>query len=549
MHIITGHAHTSTSWLPDFDFTVRQKFSLTPDGATANLEVGDLSFDTSSWIVDQFKGPAISQIKKSRDRSLAETHAVRTVRDKLSADKNLGNFLRSLFDPPRKDGPPPPPGFQLAYTSVDIRPSGIVLHGSLAVPDFAPPHIEFEQIPTAGGLAGNTVFSEPSYSALKTWIPGGTIERFQWSRLGQGTIDVETHKFVLEPQQVVLGAGGAAAAIAQGYHPLCLTVTGSRLTASGPVVKQPISGGACAFTSFPLIGETAVSTPVKPPVIAVTHPGPRGELQVAGHAPLRLDASGGGSPNLLVHFADDRSVGKLAALDEALRASGRQDATTAVLAVMTPAQLEKAPFVPSVSYTEDQDGAWERLLGVSGARRPLTAIVSPKRQVLWQQQGDVDPRALADALRKYLVVRKPIKAGVSPGGARVGHPPPNILFDHSAGRALTLRKLTGRPVVLVFWKSVSKPSIDKARALLSPGYKFAGPPPLVLAVNDGDASDLARKLAAGNGLRDSLVLDPDRKISTAYGVNVWPTVVNVDAQGLVTHVDAGHDLAAAASGA
>src|SRR5688500_19365372 len=39
--------------------------------------------------------------------------------------------------------------------------------------------------------------------------------------------------------------------------------------------------------------------------------------------------------------------------------------------------------------------------------------------------------------------------------------------EHAPGHMLTLRKLSGRPAVLVFWKSGSQPSIDAVRDLQS----------------------------------------------------------------------------------
>jgi hypothetical protein len=55
----------------------------------------------------------------------------------------------------------------------------------------------------------------------------------------------------------------------------------------------------------------------------------------------------------------------------------------------------------------------------------------------------------------------------------------------------------------------------------------------VLAINDGEPADLAQRLAAQIGPSAVLVSDPERRISLAYGVNIWPTVVTLDALGVV----------------
>ena len=51
--------------------------------------------------------------------------------------------------------------------------SGIVLHGSLSVPPWPPPHVRFEKDPWSST-------GEPEYEALKTWVPGGAVREYQW---------------------------------------------------------------------------------------------------------------------------------------------------------------------------------------------------------------------------------------------------------------------------------------------------------------------------------------------------------------------------------
>jgi hypothetical protein len=65
-----------------------------------------------------------------------------------------------------------------------------------------------------------------------------------------------------------------------------------------------------------------------------------------------------------------------------------------------------------------------------------------------------------------------------------------------------------------------------------------------LAVNDGDPADLAKKIAAGQGLTANLVLDPNGRISGAYGVRAWPTTVYVNTLGVITRIQSGREPAA-----
>ena len=44
------------------------------------------------------------------------------------------------------------------------------------------PHVEFVEIPAhGGGPLGSVMPAEPEYSGFKSWIPGGTIDEFEWT--------------------------------------------------------------------------------------------------------------------------------------------------------------------------------------------------------------------------------------------------------------------------------------------------------------------------------------------------------------------------------
>jgi peroxiredoxin len=253
-----------------------------------------------------------------------------------------------------------------------------------------------------------------------------------------------------------------------------------------------------------------------------------------------MDLTGKNLPNLLVHFAGDNTFNRLASLTQALQQSKRQDTATAVLAVLTPAQLSKAPYTEGIIYGDDQNGAWGRAFGVKSAQSPATLIVSPKGQILWQQNGDIDPTALAASLQKFLVAGATLQLDVFRTNLRIGRPSPNFVFEFAPGRELTLRKLTGSDVALVFWRSSSQPSIDAVLDLLKAAKGGAAQGPVILAINDGEPADLAANIAAANGFSAALVPDPKREISATYGLRIWPTTVYLDSLGLVRAIQHGY---------
>ena len=124
-------------------------------------------------------------------------------------------------------------------------------------------------------------------------------------------------------------------------------------------------------------------------------------------------------------------------------------------------------------------------------------------------------------------------------GVRIGHAPPNFMFSHTEGSDLTLRKLIGRPVILVFWRSAAAPSVEAVRAVSTSPPHDAWKNAVVLAVGDGESREIAEKAAAAAKIAATVVSDPARAISRAYGISGWPTVVYFDARGLVREVRQG----------
>jgi len=537
--IVNGHASTN-DWPPNFDFTVRQLFTLQPDGATANLIVGDLSLDTSSWIVDKFRGGALSAIRPIRDRALAESDVAASVRRMLNAEANLGGFLEGLLEPARrKERVRLRKQYSLAYKAVTIIPSGIVLHGSLGVLAWPPAHVEFEQVPAPPRGPHDIPTSGPAYSAFKSWIPGGTIQSYEWKPFGQTAGAVDEHKFVRLPQPVLTPIDGAPEVIS-GFAPLCLTLRGSRLSASGPVVAEPVTASVCAFDAFPVFEVTAAAAD-SGPLVALTKPGAGGLVEVVGHAPAREAVTYHARPNLVVHFADANGVRNLDRLPKGLRDSKRTDAAASIVAVMARGDLAKAPYVPGVVYGEDHDQAWEQALGTRVATRPATLVVNPKGEIVWRHEGEIDADQLTAALRKVLVAGMPVGTSTLKANARIGHPPPDFLFEFAPGQQLTLGKLTGTPVVLVFWRSSSPQSIDTVLRAKRSDEDRAHTGGMLLAINDGEPVDMARRVAAEHRLPGTLVTDPLRSISSAYGVKAWPLSIAIDASGLITEVHYGSE--------
>jgi peroxiredoxin len=298
-----------------------------------------------------------------------------------------------------------------------------------------------------------------------------------------------------------------------------------------------VSATICGYRRFPLGGFGSLADDLMP-LVALARSGPTGLVEVSGHTAVEVDATGTGAPNAIVYFPDGSGTGQIGALMQAITESRRYDAPTAVVVAMSSSQLKSVPYTEGVTYADDDAGRWKRRFGVRDARSPVTLIVNPEGKVVWKHEGEIDRASLTETLRKHLVARAPLKPNMLAANARIGQPPPNFLFDYAQGRQLTLRKLAGRPVVIVFWRSTSEPSIAAVRDAKE---NLADDDTLVLAINDGEKPDAALRGGAQAGLSATVVVDPHREISRAYGVAIWPTTFVIDSDGVLRAIRYGRD--------
>jgi hypothetical protein len=425
---------------------------------------------------------------------------------------------------------------------VDIQPTGVILRGLETVKAWADPYVEFDQIPAQpasgvgpGGLGGIATPSGPDYTALNTWIPGGAITQYVWSVSYNNQLypfGVDPDKFVLVHTNNVVEADDASTI--PPYTPMCLTVQGTRIGASGAAPATAVSATSCGIHILPLPAVDLGNVVTTMPVIAMARRGTDGHTVVTGHAAPQ--AAGRAAANLLVHFADANSAAGLEALTQALHHAKRPEATTGVMAVVPLGHLEKLHYTPGIIYAEN-DAAWERAFGLANVPRPLTVVIDPTGKVVWRHEGAIEKQALAAALKEKLVATITGRPKLLRLNATLGQPAPNFLFQYTSGRQLTLSKLKGRTVAIVFWRSHSAPSMQAIGAALQAKN---GAQPLVLAINDGETAEHAHRALSQAKLSAIPVADPGRDISSAYGVSAWPTIVSIDASGIVSGIQFGY---------
>ena len=560
--VINAHAHSSGSIFPSFNFRTVVSFGLNliPIDAQGRLGAAELVLSkvaldfTDSGLGGDLKDLLLGLFKSSITSNIAAAVAnilsssdpngiQATVRSQTNIDTQLGNLVNSLLtDPTTGDQPDASLKLVFSYTAVDIEPTGVILRGLETVKAWADPYVEFDKIPAQpasgvgpGGLGGVVTPSGPDYTALNTWIPGGTITQYVWSV----SYNNQLYPFGVDPNKFVLlhtnGVGEADdASTIPSYTPLCLTAQGMRIGASGAAPATEVSATSCGVHILPLPGVNLGGVVATMPTIALARRGTGGHIVVTGHAAPQ--AAGRAAPNLVVHFADSNSAADLKVLTQALHHAKRPDASTGVMAVVPLGHLEKLHYTPGIIYAEN-DAAWERAFGLGNAARPLTVIVDPAGKVVWRNEGAVEKQALAAALKEKLATTFTGPPKLLRLNATLGQPAPNFLFQYTSGHQLTLSKLKGRTVALVFWRSHSAPSMQAIGAALQAKN---GAQPLVLAINDGETAEHAHRALSQAKLSAILVADPGRNIASAYGVSAWPTIVSIDASGIISGIQFGY---------
>jgi hypothetical protein len=508
------------------DVTLSQLFTLIlTDGAVQGIQtIGGLDVEVSG---DTSIGGALYDAKNEIQKQAtgifnnfwaSQQGAINQQVAQALSPGSLQTFLDQLMNPAGGKGAPIQA--TLAFTSFAISPAGIVLHGTLTVPSWPAADVEFDNDPSAP-------LGKYGYQALNSWIPGGTIQQYQWT-FGAGSPITDNNRFIVEN------------APAFSWN-TCLNFGGQRISASGPVVYQTVNAGMCRSpaAAFSTVMLAAGGQSKNPPLVAVIRPvagAPTGLEVVAHTSPWVANGNAPAPANLLVHFPDASSVTQLDVLPRALTQSGRGNASAAILAVLTSDQLAAAKAVDTLMYSDDAE-TWAQLLTVGG--RPATVLINPSGKIVWRSDGPADLGALTDALRRNLAAGAQVSSALPSSPLRVGDRSPNFMFEFPPGQTLTLRKLAGKPAVLVFFRSPWAPGIETIhrihRLLRQPGVE----PAVLVAIDDGGDGQFARGLAAGEEGAIIVAPDPQRQISLAYGINLWPTVVWLDAEGLVRSVQFG----------
>ncbi|MBA4097189.1 MAG: hypothetical protein C0484_10540 [Rhodospirillum sp.] len=446
--------------------------------------------------------------------------------------------------------------------SAEFTFDGMILRGGIGLSPRRHPVIQQEK--TAAGDA---------HSALQTWIPGGRIDRFEWSWTWSDEGNQpgsKTHKdrFLLRRPKGKASRWGVGIGVPEplpgldGWGKVCLKVIGVRINSVTGQFETVISERRCQRFGFDL----GLVYPPKGrlhfrdmPELSQDVPFP----QLKERALVAVRQGGNNAANTLVLYAGEEWSDETAnALGKGLEDCRRYDAGLAVLILFKEGVLDHhgprlteavlghvRRFGIMAHVNEDVDGGWSRTLDLrGGGGEPSLALVSPEGTVPWRHQGRLEPQVLATALDTHLRRSPDLSPPVNHDYINVGYgvsaaaltPGFADILDSAVSHCppVPLGRL-GKDTVITFVQQHSDASIYSARSLMGRYGQQEGAPHVVVVVDGADPRE-AERWQHQLGLDFTVLPDPKGTITNRFRIGVWPTTITVNADSIVSDVRVGH---------
>jgi peroxiredoxin len=143
-------------------------------------------------------------------------------------------------------------------------------------------------------------------------------------------------------------------------------------------------------------------------------------------------------------------------------------------------------------------------------------------------------RAVSDTARKTqgtacrALAPDPLPAALRNGAA------PKFSLPDLKGRAFTLDKLRGKPVLLNFWATWCPPCIEEMPSMETLATRI-GDRAVLAAVSVDESLDEVKRFFDKREVPLLVLHDPEKKVSQAYGSEKYPETFLIDAQGRVRY--------------
>jgi peroxiredoxin len=537
--VVKGKATSPHWYAPDYnDIVITQRLILLLFPDSLVLWPREL---TISGVPDSATTDVRNAVIAQRDQALPPAQAalnkqVRDVRTQLdgalhSFDPSASASFRagsSEFPESGSDG------------GIEITPDGIIIRGDISTTGRFAPIVNIAETDQSS-----------AFTALESWIPGGSIDRLIWSwvEFANPSIFSGIQKSFTDEHRFIFPKPPGITELSS----ICLRVEGTQTSPSGDVVS--VAGGTTCLVPFPGQVMEAPSW-FEPVTVPVWMPGSNEgailrEL-IRGHVSVQADTPLGNelTHNCLIYFANWRAEKPLDTLVRAVDHVLRKSYSLVVTVVLpdgtfdsrrreVEAKLSSAweRFRGRLLLTEDNEGGWTRTFATG--KLPSAYLINAKREFVWKHEGESDPKELAAALDKHLLPApmprsRGLRLAVSPGDRA-----PDAFFEDDRGQQFALHRMRGREILLNFWQSWSAPSIKELVRLQRLQKEAGGRAPFIVAFHGGKDRKIIAEIRKQHELTFPLAQDTDQRIARVYGVKCWPTTISVNADGLIGHVQVG----------
>jgi hypothetical protein len=442
---------------------------------------------------------------------------------------------------------------------------GMILRGRIALSPRKRGEIKFEKTPEGDG-----------YSALASWIPGGRINKFEWSWefYGGRPPGKATHddRFVLRRPAGKPSRWGVMTELRMalpgldGSGSVCLTLKGEHThPGTGTLVPVEIKR-RCTRFGFKLADTITEGARLylwddlgfqDTPELSQDVPFPQ-LAAVSGH---RDAASVANTLLLFAGRAWDREMAE--ALERGIDRSGRYDAILAVVVLFEEGALRGRELMAQVEeigerlgvalfVNEDVGGSWSRTFSRDAAHGPAWRLINPDGAIAWRQDGRVGAEELTQALDVNLRRSQNVSPFATFSGPEIGvQVSVDVIgrwFEQAdpespcpPGFPYAKPGIQGTVISFVH-KGASASASELRRVFAEYGQRGDDGPALLMIVDGADGRE-AEALKDDLGIDEvSAIADPSGMIAKHFGVAVWPTTLLLSGSGLLADVSTGASL-------
>ncbi len=166
-------------------------------------------------------------------------------------------------------------------------------------------------------------------------------------------------------------------------------------------------------------------------------------------------------------------------------------------------------------------------------------MMNSRSEKVWNLAGMIDARKLADALDHYILPGLLLKYCAIDLIVRPGKRIPDVYLQDDRGHPIDLQHHKGRRILLNFWQSWSRPSLNELLRLQKLHDRVGADELCIVGVCADRDPQIVRRIREQYGLTILLGHDVDRKVSRQFDISCWPTTVSISEDRIVDHVQYG----------